>query len=124
MSDLKEKVTDMKRIKNKMLSPQFSIIIVCIFTSIYVVRIENKLNLLLILCTIFICVLCFIRYIKEKMISLILFILEIICIIFFSILYLFFYQEFINSNEINVLFMLFSLIFLIPMFIEIGLQNK
>lgn len=114
----------MNRIKNKMLSPQFSIIVFCVFTSIYVVNIENELNLLLILNTVFVCVLCLIRYIKFKMIPLVVFVLEIVSIFLFSIAYLFLYREFINSNEINVLFILSSLILLFPMFMEIGFQNK
>lgn len=108
---------------NKILTPEFSIIIMCIFSSLYIIKIESKYNMLLILCDILISILCLIRYIKNKK-YLLLFISEIIGINIFCIVYLVLYHRLITTNEINILFILLSLVFLVPLFVEIALNKQ
>ena len=108
----------------KLNSPKFLVTLLCVASSIYVIK-PNAITIfiLILFCSVN-CFMSIFRYI-NKTIHISLLFSEIIGSVTFSCLYLVLYHKTISSdNEINILLIMCSLVLLLPFIIEIAQNEK
>lgn len=104
--------------------PKFSLVLMCIISGAYICGYNLISKILFIIIALFVSLLSIIKCIKNKKFNVILYIFEAVCTLLYCCFYVFFYSKFTETGTINFIFILCSILLLLPFAFEIGLSES